>query len=259
VLYSYHGNINYNIKMFNTKNNFTVNKKLIFITLFFCTILLSAQDLTNNLKLWSSIGVSYDINKNLTGKLSQLFAFNASPTNYSFSQTKLALAYKIKRRVYVEGGYVRGLFNESNSLRNQGATSGWFNTLAVDRFYSNFSLKHDIVKRLSLKHKIEFQYYFPDLKKYKSRSIYSFRMSYNVIKSSVSPYIENQLFYYNGGAVISNGFKRFRFKSGVSFKLIKDSSMRCSIYYLFQNEFNTDQLPDNDYTVIGTSISFKIK
>jgi Protein of unknown function (DUF2490) len=244
--------------MFNTKNNFTVNKKLLFITLFFCTILLSAQDLTNNLKLWSSIGVSYDINKNLTGKLSQLFAFNASPTNYSFSQTKLALAYKIKRRVYVEGGYVRGLFNESNSLRNQGATSGWFNTLAVDRFYSNFSLKHDIVKRLSLKHKIEFQYYFPDLDKYKTRSIYSARLGYNVRRSSVSPYIEGQFYYYNGG-IISNGFKRFRFKTGLSFKPVKDSSMRLSIYYIFQNEFNTDQLSDNDYAVFGFNLSFKIK
>lgn len=233
-------------------------KKAIFISLLFCVVSVNAQDLTNNLKIWSGVSVSYGINKSLTGKISQLFSFNVSPVGYSFSQTKLALAYKIKRRTYIEGGYVRGLFNDSNTLRDQGATSGWFNTLAVDRIYGNFSLKHDIVKRLSLRHKIEFQYYTPDIDKYKTRSIYSARLGYNVRRSSVSPYVEGQFFYYNGG-IISNGFKRFRFKTGLSFKPVKDSSMRLSFYYLYQNEYNTDQLPDNDYTVFGTNISFKIK
>jgi Protein of unknown function (DUF2490) len=234
-----------------------INTTITIVMFLFFSLAMNAQDLTNNLKLWTGVSVSYGINDNLNGKLSQLFAFNASPTNYSFSQTKLALSYKIKRRVYAEGGYVRGLFNDSNSLSAQGATSGWFNTLAVDRIYGNFSLKHDIVKRLSLKHKIEFQYYFPDLDKYKTRSIYSARLGYNVRRSSVSPYIEGQFYYYNGG-IISNGFKRFRFKSGLSFKPVKDSSMRLSFYYLIQNEVNTDQLPDNDYSVIGTNLSFKI-
>jgi Protein of unknown function (DUF2490) len=235
-----------------------INKKITIVIFLFCSLSMFSQDLTNNLKIWSGISVSYGINESLTGKLSQLFSFNVSPTRYSFSQTKLAVAYKIKRRVYIEGGYVRGLFNDSNSLRDQGATSSWFNKLAVDRIYGNFSLKHDIVKRLSLRHKIEFQYYTPDIDKYKTRSIYSARLGYNVRRSSVSPYIESQFFYYNGG-IISNGFKRFRFKSGLSFKPVKDSSMRLSFYYLYQNEYNTEQLPDNDYTVIGTSISFKIK
>ncbi len=234
-----------------------INTTITIVMFSFFSLAMNAQDLTNNLKLWSGVSVSYGINDNLNGKLSQLFAFNASPTNYSFSQTKLALSYKIKRRVYIEGGYVRGLFNDTNSLRNQGATSGWFNTLAVDRIYGNFSYKHDIVKRLSLKHKIEFQHFFADLDKYKNRSIYSARLGYNVRRSSVSPYIEGQLYYYNGG-IISSGFKRFRFKTGLSFKPVKDSSMRLSFYYLMQNEVNTDQLPDNDYSVIGTNLSFKI-
>ncbi|MCF6347530.1 MAG: DUF2490 domain-containing protein [Flavobacteriaceae bacterium] len=219
---------------------------------------MNSQDLTDNLKNWSSISVSYEINKNFRIKLGQLFAYNVSPYTYSFSQTKLALSYKIKRRMYVEGGYVRGLFNDSRSLRNQGATPGWFNTLTVDRVYGNFSYKHDLVKRLSLKHKIEFQYFFPDIEKYKTRSLYSARIGYNIRRSSLSPYFEAQSFYYQGGD-ISNGIKRLRFKLGLSFKPIKRSSMKTSIYYLFQNEYNTDQLPDNDYAVLGISLSFKIK
>jgi len=236
-----------------------LNIKSIFIALLFlfsCSIY--AQDLTNNLKSWSGVSVSYEINENLNAKLNQLFALNVSPAGYSFSQTKLALSYKLKRRTYIEGGYVRGLFNESNSLRSQGATSGWFNTLAVDRIYGNFSYRHDIVKRLSLKHKIEFQYFFPDIDKYKTRTLYSARLNYNIRRSSLTPYLENQFYYYQGGN-ISSGIKRYRFKPGLSFKPIKDSSMRISIYYIFQNEFSTEQLSDNDYSVVGINLSFKIK
>jgi len=232
-------------------------KKIFIIILFLYSYSIKAQDLTDNLKSWTGFGLSYKINDNLNAKLNQLFAFNVSPANYSFSQTKLALSYKIKRRTYFEGGYVRGLFNESNSLRRQEATSGWFNTLAVDRIYSNFSYRHDIVKRLSLKHKIEFQYFFPELDKYKTRTLYSARIIYNVRKSSLAPYLENQLFYYNGG-IISNGVKRYRIKAGLSFKPIKDSSTRLSLYYMLQNEFDTDQISDNDYSVFGINLSFKL-
>ncbi|RLD28817.1 MAG: hypothetical protein DRI75_05440 [Bacteroidetes bacterium] len=233
-------------------------KKTLIPLLFFTSFTISSQDLTNNLKAWTGANLSYEINENVKAKLSQLFAFNVSLGNYSFSQTKLSLSYKIKRRTYVEGGYVRGLFNDSNSLRAQGASSGWFNTLVVDRIYGNFSYKHDLVHRLSLRHKIEFQYFFPDLDKYKTRSLYSTRLGYNVKRSSLSPYIDGQFFYYQGG-IISDGIKRYRIKAGLSFKPIKDSSMRASIYYLFQNEIKTEQLPDNDYTVIGTSLSFTLK
>jgi len=216
-----------------------------------------SQDLTNNLKIWSGISISYKLNKSLNIKLSELLAYNASPSNYSFSQTKLSLSYKLKRRTYIGGGYVRGLFNDSNSLRRQGATDSWFNKLAVDRLYGNFSFKHNIVKRLSLKHKIEFQYFFTDLEKYKTRTIYSARVGYNIRRSSISPYIEGQFFNYSGG-IISTGIKRFRFKSGLSFKPITDSAMRVSFYYISQNEFNTEVLPENDYAVFGINLSFKI-
>ena len=217
-----------------------------------------AQDLTNNLKVWSGIGVTFKVNKKLNAKVSQLFAFNVSPGTYSFSQTKLALSYKIKRRVSIEGGYVRGLFNDSNKLRRQGATSGWFNTLAVDRLYGNISLKHNLAKRLTLKHKVEFQYFFPDLDKYKTRSIYTAKSSYNVRRSSLAPFFEGQLYYYQGGE-ISSGFKRLRLKTGGSFKPVRRSSAKLTFYYLYQNEFSTEILSDNDYTVFGVNVSFKIK
>ncbi|WP_372792474.1 DUF2490 domain-containing protein [Lutibacter sp.] len=233
-------------------------KKTLIALLISCSFAANSQDLTNNLKLWSGISASYKINHNLSAKISQLLAYNTSPSSYSFSQTKLSLSYKLKRRTYIEGGYVKGLFNDSNSLRDQGASSSWFNKVAVDRIYGSFSYKHSIAKRLSLKHKIEFQYFFADLDKYKTRSIYSARLGYNVRNSSLTPFIEGQFYNYSGG-IISSGIKRFRFKSGLSFKLVKDSSMGVSIYHILQNEFKTENLSENDYSVFGLSLSFKIK
>ncbi len=239
-----------------TKSQF--NQTITLVIFLFLSVSMSSQDLSKNLKIWSGASVSYHLNENLKAKFSQLFALNVAPVNYSFSQTKLALSYKIKRRMYLEGGYVRGLFKNSNSLRSQGASSGFFNTLVVDRLYGNYSYKHDIVKRLTLKHKIEIQYFFANLLKYKSRSIYSARIGYNVKNSSLTPYLEGMFYYYSGGN-ISNGFKRFRLKPGFSFKPFKDSSMGISFYYIFNNEFNTNPLLDNDYSVIGTNLSFTIK
>ncbi|NCO63747.1 MAG: DUF2490 domain-containing protein [Flavobacteriales bacterium] len=234
-------------------------KKLIGISTLLLSLNLSAQDLTNNLKSWNSVSVSYKIDSNFKAKFSQLFAFNLSPTNYSFSQTGIGLSYKIKKNIYIEGGYVRGLFNESNALRRQNATAGWFNTLAVDRVYGNFSYKHDIVKRVSLKHEFEFQYFFPDIEKFKSRSIYSARIAYNIRSSSVTPYLENQLFYYAGGTILSNGIKRNRIKLGLSFKPLKDVPVSTTLYYMYQDEFKTEPLSANDYSVVGLHLSFQIK
>lgn len=215
-----------------------------------------AQDLTDNLKSWSGINLSYKVSESASVKLSQYFAFNISPVGYSFSQSELSFSYKLKRRTYIKGGYVRGLFNYSNSLNNQEATLAWFNTLAVDRVFGKFSYKHDIVRRVSLKHNIEFQYFLPDLNKYKTRTIYSTRLAYNVRKSSLVPYLESKFYYYQGGVILSNGMKRLRIKTGFSFRPVKASSMKISMYYLLQNEFNTEVLSDNDYAVLGSTVSF---
>ena len=168
------------------------------------------------------------------------------------------MAYKIKRRTYVEAGYVMGLFNDSRSLRDQDITSRFLNKLVVNRAQVNFSYKHDIVKRLSLRHKPEIQYYFKSLEKYQTRFIYAARISYNVRRSSVAPYLENQFFYYAGGD-IDGGIKRYRLKPGVNFKPFKEFPMGASVYIIFQDEFGTDFLPENDYNVLGFNLSFKLK
>ena len=225
---------------------------------------MSAQELTDlnitdNLKIWSGLNLSYNVTNNVKLKMGQIFSLNTYPLEYSFSQTRLSLSFKIKRRTYIEGGFVKGFYHYSSYLENQGASPGWFNTLAVDRVFGRFSYKHDLIARFSLNHKLEFQYFLPELNKYKTRILYSVRLGYNVRRSSLTPYIRSRFYYYQGGAILNNGIKRLRCTAGLSFRPAKNSSIRVSIYYLFQNELNTQQLSDNDYAVIGSSISFKLK
>ena len=250
-------NCNKNFQQKTTGMNLNI-KKTFAVLLLLISSNIYAQDLTDNLKYWTEIRVSYKISPKLKVKFAQLFAFNASTFGYSFSQTELSFAYRLKRRTYIEGGYVRGLFNDSKSLRRQGASSDLFNTLSVDRIFVKLSYKHNLAKQVTLKHKIEFQYFFLDLNKYKTRSVYSAIVSYHVKRSSLTPFLEGRFYFYHGGE-ISNGFKRFRLKTGLRFNPIKGFPMRATIYVLFQNEFNTEQLSDNDYTVLGSTISFKIK
>lgn len=246
-----------NFKLKTTDMFINISKAFVILLLLFSNNIYS-QERSNNLKCWMELRVSYKVVPKLNVKLNQLFAFNNYPFGYSFSQTELSLSYKLRRRTYIEGGFARGSFIDSKSLRRQGASDDVLNTVSVYRIFAEFSYKHNIDKRLTLRHKIEVQYFLLDLKKYKTRYIYSAKFSYNIKRSSLAPYLESLFYYYQGG-IISNGIKRIRLKPGLSFKPIKGSSLKISVYLLFQNEFNTEQLSDNDYTVFGTTISFKIK
>jgi hypothetical protein len=233
-------------------------RKVLIVVLIMMGSVVRSQDLTENLKVWSGITLKYGISDDFDIRFGQMFSYNVSPTEYSFSQTKLALSYRIKRRTYVEAGYVNGLFNDSRSLRNQGVNTEMFGKLAIGRVFANFSYRHDIVKRLSLRHDPEIQYFFNKLEKYQVRGVYAARLIYNVRRSSLAPYLENQFFYYTGGD-IGSGIKRYRLKPGVNFNPFEDFPMGVSIYFIIQKEFNTEFLPENDYNVFGFNLSFTLK
>ena len=235
-------------------------KRLTYLIIFSIFISQSAksQDLTNNFKTWYGINLQTKINNNLKLKFGALLSENTTPSGFSFAQGKLGLSYKIKRRTYVEVGYVKELLNDSRKKRDlYNITPGLFNKLEFDRIYTNFSFKHDLVNRLSLKHELEAQLFMPAVQKYKSRYIYSTKLAYNIRKSSITPYIENQVYYYAGGD-ISGGIKRYRFVSGIRFRPINDFPLSTSLYYLYQNEFKTVPFSENDYTALGISLSFSI-
>ena len=217
-----------------------------------------SQDLTNDFKTWYGVNASVSIDKNFRIKAGALLSLNTAPSDYSFSQGEIGLSYKIKRRMYIEGGYSRQLLNNTRTRREQfNISPGLFNKLAFDRVYLNYSFRHNIVKRLSLRHRLEGQYFFPEVDKYRSRLIYVQRLSYNIRRTTLSPYIEQQIFYYAGGD-IPDGISRYRIRTGLRFKLIDDFPMTTSLYFMMQNEMNTNPLPENDYNVFGISASFSL-
>lgn len=240
--------------------NKTYTKRLMYLMILSIFISQGAkcQDLTNDFKTWYGINLNTKINKNLKLKFGALLAENTSPSSFSFAQGKLGLSYKIVKNTFVEVGYVKELLNDSQKKRDlYNITPGLFNKLEFDRIYTSFSFKHDLINRLSLKHELEAQLSMPAVQKYKSRYIYSSKLAYNIKKSSITPYIENQVYYYAGGD-ISGGIKRYRLVSGIKFKPINDFPLSTSLYYLYQNEFNTSPLSENDYTALGISLTFSI-
>lgn len=235
-------------------------KRLMYLMIFsiFISQRAKSQDLTNDFKTWYGINLNTKINKNLKLKFGALLGENTAPSSFSFAQGKLGLSYKIKKNTFVEVGYVKELLNDSQKKRDlYNMTPGLFNKLEFDRIYTSFSYKHDLINRFSLKHELEAQLSMPAVQKYKSRYIYSNKLAYNIKKSSITPYIENQVYYYAGGD-ISGGIKRYRLVSGIQFKPINDFPLSTSLYYLYQNEFNTSPLSENDYTALGISLTFSI-
>lgn len=235
-------------------------RRLICLMIFSIFILQAAksQDLTNNFKNWYGLNLNTKINDNLKLKFGVLLSENTAPSSYSFAQGKLGLSYKIKKYTYVEVGYVKELLNDSQKKRDlYNITPGLFNKLEFDRIYTSFSFKHVLINRLSLKHELEAQLFMPAVQKYKSRYIYSGKLAYNIKKSSITPYIENQVYYYAGGD-ISGGIKRYRLVSGIRFRPFDDFPLSTSLYYLYQNEFSTSPLSENDYTALGISLTFRI-
>ncbi|MDP2068689.1 MAG: DUF2490 domain-containing protein [Lutibacter sp.] len=240
--------------------NKTYPKRLMYLMIFsiFISQGVKSQDLTNEFKIWYGINVNTKINKNFKLKFGAMLAENTNPSSFSFAQGKLGLSYKIQKNTFVEVGYVKELLNDSQKKRDlYDITPGLFNKLEFDRIYTSFSFKHDLVKRLSFKHELEAQLSMPAVQKYKSRYIYSGKLAYNIKKSSITPYLENQVYYYAGGD-ISGGIKRYRLVSGIQFKPINDFPLSTSLYYLYQNEFNTSPLSENDYTAAGISLTFSI-
>lgn len=233
-------------------------KTINLLTCLFCFTITFSQDLSNNNKLWYGANVNYKLNNDFKVKFGSLYAQNTNPSDFSFAQFKLGLAYRIKKNLYANLSYEKQLLNDSRRKRElYNITPGLFNKLEFDQVNISTSYKHDLVKRLSLDHEIEYEHFLIGVEKHKSRINYTAKLAYNIRKSSITPFLENQLYYYSGGD-ISNGVKRYRLKAGASIKPIKDFAMTATIYHLIQNEFSTDQLPENDYGAFGINLNFNI-
>lgn len=228
-----------------------------------------AQDLRPGVKTWFDYTLEYNFKKSYTFGFNQIFSMNTSPYRLGFIQNDFGFDYRIKRRMYIGVGYVWTLFKDSKSLRERyGLDPNIIGMLDFNRIYLDYSYKHDFFsKRVALKHKFSFQYFWPELRKYQYRITYAFKFYFrfkNFLWNGV-PYLENKFYVYLDGIPANyydivtgeivktsppNGLHRYRIKAGVRFKPTK-KRFYVTPYFFYQREFNTGLLPGNDLQIIN--------
>lgn len=235
-----------------------------------------SQDLAPGFKLWGSVGLDWEITNKVSIKYGQIQGFNANPGKLQFIQPELEVIFKTSKLLTIGLGY------KANFLKNS------VNFDLNSRLYNEFIIRHNLFK-FPLKHTVTSEFFFPRQPKHRYRFIYSLNYYFKnkLLPLKITPYLKGEIYYYLGGANISyydqnsilivkqapNDFHRFRFGGGITSKPLP--FMRATLYYLYQQEFNTtltnnrglnvlskDQTyykqPFNNYHVIGLELEFDI-
>jgi predicted porin len=199
-----------------------------FILLLFCPFLLIAQE--QDFQQWSKIGISYDLNKDLSFSLDQGFRFreNASLPDVTFSN--LSLKYDLIKKWSVAIGY-RYITDYDLSQ----------NTSTSRRIYSdiNYRIKK---KRWLMKNRLRYQY---QEENFTLRDKVS--LSYNIRKTPLEPFTNFELFFKD------SELKKWRYTLGASYPFLKEFDI--DAYYRLQQSFNTNN-PKQLY-ILGLGMEYK--
>ncbi|BDS10010.1 hypothetical protein [Aureispira anguillae] len=268
---------------------------------------LQAQDLTDGIKSWFGYSVNVNIGKRFKGKFAQLYSVDLPDARFGFMQTDVTLAYKLTGRHYLQIEFSSAQYPWRSRHINFGFSNNPLGLTSYQRLTLNYNVSHKLLKKnnhLKLKHYAVAQLFFPQPEKHRVRFIYTLRIYYANKKWPwrISPYLASSLYYYLGGRPIiyynnegqitgynsPNGYHRFRVKTGFSFRPFKNVLFNCTLYVIFQWEFNTGifpntdinykrpisldnvsypfnptsiktQQPFNNYTAIGLHLSYRIK
>ncbi|GEM_PF-2537335 len=235
-------------------------RKHIFIALLsIFTQVAIAQDLTQNFKLWNITSLNLEVKKRNTFTVSQLSSFDVNPSKFGFGQYGLGYKRELTDHWSVGVGYAFSRINSKTPLTYH---RGHIN--ATHRFkFGAFRISN----------RVQLEQYFPGLQKFAQRGVFTNKLRYYNKKwpLRMSPYIRNQLFYYQGGTEITywleeeeieelraeledpdddvedfveqapNGLHRYRFTAGVRARLAP--RLFVSVFYTLQREFNTNLRP----------------
>ncbi len=237
---------------------------------------LQAQDLPPGFKTYYNLGMDMRLSKRWTARVKQLYGFEIDSSYYlKLLLNTASFEYRPSKNTRVEVAY-RPMYFRGNT-----------------RFlwYHRISLKASQRLRLdkfSWKNSLTAEWFFPIQPKYEYRFILASRLyGPSVLPWKGKPYLQGQLYYYlngkplkyydeNGDWVVTqspNDFHRYRISIGARFRPTR--SLRLSIYYTLQREFNTGltqnrdiNVPNrsgskiryafNDYSVLGLSLTFKL-
>ena len=199
-----------------------------FILLLFCPFLLIAQE--QDFQLWSKVGTSYDLNKDLSVSLDQGFRAreNASLPDVTFSN--LSLKYDLIKKWSIAIGY-RYITDFDLSQ----------NTSTSHRIYTDINYRKK-KKRWLMKNRLRYQY---------QEEIFTLRdkvsLSYNIRKTPLEPFTNFELF------LKGSNFKKWRYTLGVSYPFLKEFDI--DAYYRLQQSFNTNN--PKQLHILGLGIEYK--
>ena len=199
-----------------------------FILLLFCPLLLIAQE--QDFQLWSKVGASYDLNKDLSVSFDQGFRAreNASLPDVTFSN--LSLKYDLIKKWSVAIGY-RYITDFDLSQ----------NTSTSQRIYTDINYRKK-KKRWLMKNRLRYQY---------QEEIFTLRdkvsLSYNIRKTPLEPFINFELF------LKGSNFKKWRYTLGASYPFLKEFDI--DAYYRLQQSFNTNN--PKQLHILGLGIEYK--
>ena len=199
-----------------------------FILLLFSPFLLIAQE--QDFQQWSKIGVSYDLNKDLTVSLDQGLRFreNASLPDVTFSN--LSLKYDLIKKWSVAVGY-RYITDFDLSQ----------NTSTIHRIYADVNYRKK-KKRWLMKNRLRYQY---QEENFTLRDKVS--LSFNIRKTPLEPFTAFELFFKD------SEFKKWRFTLGASYPFLKDFDI--DVYYRLQQSFNTNN--PKQLHILGFGMEYK--
>lgn len=199
-----------------------------FILLLFSPFLLIAQE--HDFQQWSKIGVSYDLNKDLSVSLDQGLRFreNASLPDVTFSN--LSLKYDLIKKWSVAIGY-RYITDFDLSQ----------NTSTSHRIYSDISYRKK-KKRWLMKNRLRYQY---QEENFTLRDKVS--LSYNIRKTPLEPFTAFELFFKD------SEFKKWRYTLGASYPFLKEFDI--DVCYRLQQSFNTNN--PKQLHILGLGMEYK--
>ncbi|MEL6670860.1 MAG: DUF2490 domain-containing protein [Bacteroidota bacterium] len=244
---------------------------------------LSAQDLSQDFKNWYLVSTNLRFTKTTSLSIGHLSSFDLDGYRYGFRQNRVSLQHKLNSQWTANLGYAYSVIK------------GRTRNIPYHRVEAQIShrVKWD---HWRMTNSLRLEKYGPQLPKYGARAILSNKWSYYNRNWPLrfSPYIRNQVFYYQGGEEIAylvdpeeledgeegviwgapNGWHRYRFSVGGRMRLRRD--LYLTVFYTWQKEFNTglrpynqlnvpqesgtkNQLPFNNYSLLGVSLAYTFK
>ena len=225
-------------------------KIVAFLFLIITNVSFSQSD-TNDLSLWSSIGINYSPTKKLDFELEQQLRLkeNISETDKYFTQ--LSAEYEVFKNLKLGGG-VRYIKENDN----EGAVQGYENHF---RFHLDASYKQSL-NNFDIKYRVRYQNenelgVSNEEGDYANQHIrFKTSIGYNIKKWKLDPEISAEIFnHFEKGD--ENGYDKYRLSIGTDYKFKKLGKI--GIFYMFEKELN-ESIPETT-NIIGLNYSYTIK